>query len=278
MDNTTENGFVKLSDAEFKKLVDFVYNKFGIELSQKRQLIEARLHSTLKQKNMTSFSEYISLLFNDPGGSELNDFLNKITTNYTYFARENDHFEFLQRQALPYLVQRRKGELRIWSAACSSGQEPYNMAMAIDQYFGPKKQLWDTRILASDISLNVLRKAAEGIYPADNINDLPATWRQLYFDNLPGKRVKVKDTIRKEVVFKIFNLMDTFPFKKKFDIIFCRNVMIYFDTPTKNRLISKFYDFLSEGGFLFIGHSENIDKSNTKFKPVGTAVYQKITG
>ncbi len=276
MDNV-ENGFIKLSDAEFKKLTDFVYHKFGINLSQKRQLIEARLHSTLKSKNMSNFSDYISLLLNDTAGGELNDFLNKITTNYTYFARENDHFEFLQRQAMPYLVQRRKGELRIWSAACSSGQEPYNMAMAIDQFFGPKKRFWDTTILASDISVNVLRKAADGIYPADNINDLPATWRQLYFDNLPDRRVKVKDSIRKEVVFKIFNLMDAFPFKKKFDVIFCRNVMIYFDAPTKNRLINKFYDVLSEGGFLFIGHSESIDKSNTKFKTVGTAVYQKIT-
>lgn len=268
---------IKLTDDEFKRLIDYVYGKFGIDLSQKRQLIEARLYNTLRTNHLTSFSGYLEMLLGDKSGEQIHEFLNKITTNYSYFARENDHFDFLMKTALPYLEKRRKGEMRIWSAGCSSGQEPYNMAMAIDQHFGPKKRFWDTKILASDISVNVLTKASKGIYPMDSAKDLPAIWRSRYFQMTPDKQLQVCDEIRSEVIFKIFNLMDPFVFRKPFDIIFCRNVMIYFDVPTTNRLVQKFYDALSEGGFFFIGHSESIDKANTKFQQVGPAVYQKLT-
>lgn len=267
---------INLTDKEFSDLAAFVYTNYGIDLSKKRQLVEGRLTSTLKQHNFTSFSQYMDLLRTDRSGTEITNFLNKITTNYSYFARENEHFEFLMKTALPDLVKTRKDDLRIWSAGCSAGQEPYNIAMAIDQYFGFRKGSWDTTILATDISSSVLQQAKTATYPIDSIKDIPPTWRKLYFDMLPNNTVQVKQKIRDEVVFKSFNLMNPFEYKKKYDIIFCRNVMIYFDAETTKKLVKKFYDATADGGYLFIGHSESIDKTSSGYEYIRPAVYKKI--
>ena len=153
----------KLTDKEFLELKTFVYDKYGIDLSRKRQLVEARLATTLRSKGLTNFGQYLKLLKEDKTGEEITTFLNRITTNYSYFAREADHFDFLAKTVLPQLAaQRPTRELRIWSAGCSTGQEPYTIAMVIDQFFGEKKRLWDTAILATDISTNVLNKAKTG--------------------------------------------------------------------------------------------------------------------
>lgn len=270
---------IHLTDQEFKDLTGFVYQKFGIDLSKKRQLIEGRLSHTLRDKNMKNFSEYMQMLRKDTSGEEIHLFLNKITTNHSYFARENEHFQFLLDHVLPDLERRRHGDLRIWSAGCSAGQEAYNIAMTIDQYFGSRKGGWDTTILATDISTNVLTKAKQAIYPEDNVKGLPAAWRTKYFSKLPDGNYQVCDRIRKEVVFKIFNLMDSFVYKKPFDIIFCRNVMIYFDKPTTTRVVNKFFDAMSDGGYFFIGHSESLNKTDTKFSYLQPATYQKrLTG
>lgn len=267
---------VKLSDEEFHQLTSFVYSHYGIDLSKKKQLIEGRLSYTLHSKGMKSFSEYMRLLFHDKTGEEMHLFLNKITTNHSYFGRENEHFDFLMQVALPQLEKTRHGDLRIWSAGCSAGQEAYNIAMVMDQYFGPRKSQWDTTILATDISTNVLTKARQGIYSAENVKGLPPTWQSKYFTKLPDGNYQVCDKIRKEVVFRIFNLMDPFVYKKPFDIIFCRNVMIYFDAPTTNRTVAKFYEATAPGGYLFIGHSESVDRAHTKYTYVRPAIYQKL--
>ncbi len=271
----TQSCILKITDQEFQELAKFVYGRYGIDLSRKRQLIEGRLSNTLRAKGITSFSQYMKLLFNDNSGEELHLFLNKITTNHSYFGRENEHFEFLMKVALPQLEKTRKGDLRIWSAGCSAGQEAYNIAMVMDQYFGPRKPQWDTTILATDISTNVLAKAKQGIYPAESIKELPEAWRTKYFNRLPNGNYQVCEKIRKEVVFRIFNLMDPFVYKKPFDIIFCRNVMIYFDAPTTNRTVEKFYDATANGGYLFIGHSESIDKAKSRYTYLMPAIYQK---
>lgn len=271
-----QSGTINLTDQEFKELVGFVYQRYGIDLSRKRQLIEGRLSNTLKHRGMTSFSQYIKMLRSSADPQEINEFLNKITTNHSYFGRENEHFEFLMKVALPQLEKTRRGDLRIWSAGCSAGQEAYNIAMVMDQYFGPRKPQWDTTILATDISTDMLRKAQEGIYSAESIKNLPAIWRSRYFVRLPNGDYQVCEKIRKEVVFRIFNLMDPFVYKKQFDIIFCRNVMIYFDNETTNRMVEKFYDATAPGGYLFIGHSETVDKTRTKYTYVRPATYQKI--
>ncbi|WOC33656.1 protein-glutamate O-methyltransferase CheR [Caproicibacterium argilliputei] len=267
---------VHLTDQEFHTLVEFVHSKYGINLSKKRVLIEGRLSQTLRQKGFTSFRQYIDLLKADRTGAEITAFLNRITTNHSYFARENEHFNYLANTVLPYMERTRNNrDLRIWSAGCSAGQEAYNMAMTIDQYFGPKKHLWDTTILATDISMNVLNRAKTAIYPENNLTNVPAIWKQKYFKPLGDGNYQVCDKIRKEVVFKPLNLMEPFHFIKPFDIIFCRNVMIYFDAPTTDRLIEKFYNVTAPGGYLFIGHSEVINKEVTKYHYVQPAIYQR---
>lgn len=268
--------YAKITDKEFNEMLKFVYQNYGIDLSKKRQLIEGRLSYTLKSRNLKNFSEYLEILKNDKTNQEVQFFLNKITTNHSYFAREIDHFNFLVEEALPALEKSRRKELRIWSAGCSSGQEAYNIAMAIDQYFGPRKKDWDTKILASDISTNVLKQAQEGIYSADNLNGLPKEWIEKYFNKVKGNSYQVTPQIRNEVIFRIANLMEPFQYKKPFDIIFCRNVMIYFDFETTQNLVAKFYQAAAPGGYLFVGHSESIDKNRTKFKYMQPATYKKI--
>lgn len=268
---------VSITDAEFEKIVNFVYRTYGIDLRKKRQLIEGRLSQTLKTKGFASFEQYFNMLLNDKSGTEMNLFLNKITTNHSYFGRENEHFDFLQNVALPDLEKRRQKELRIWSAGCSAGQEAYNIAMTIDQYFGPRKSQWDTRILATDISTAVLEKAKKGAYAPDNLTDLPPVWRSKYFKIQPDGTYQISEQMRNEVIFKVFNLMDEIVYKKPFDIIFCRNVMIYFDAETTTKLVKRFYDATAEGGYLFIGHSESIDKERTGYTYVRPSTYQKIT-
>lgn len=272
----TETSLIHITDNEFRDLTSFVYKKFGIDLSRKRQLIEGRLSYTLKSKGLQNFTQYMQMLHADKTGDELHLFLNKITTNHSYFARENEHFNFLLSTALPQLEKTRKNDLRIWSAGCSAGQEPYNIAMTMDQYFGPRKSSWDTTILATDISMDMLKKAQAGIYSADVLSGLPLSWRKQYFKSLPGDQYQVVEKIRKEVFFKSFNLMDTFLYKKPFDIIFCRNVMIYFDAETTNRLVNKFYEATAPGGYLFIGHSESVNKATTKYQYIMPAVYRRL--
>jgi len=275
MDNHHSNLLVKISNEEFNQLVNFVYDKYGINLSKKRQLVEGRLSHTIKDLGLSSFNQYMDLLRRDKTGDEMLNFLNKITTNYSYFARETEHFEFLLEFALPYLEKNRSRELRIWSAGCSAGQEAYNIAMTMEQYFGSKKGMWDTRILATDISMNVLNKGKQAIYSEDNIKDLPKQWKTQYFTRLPDGSYQVTEKIRKEVIFRVFNLMDPMVYKKPFDIIFCRNVMIYFDADTRNKLVERFYDATAKGGFLLVGHSEVLDKGATRYGFIRPSIYQK---
>lgn len=267
---------IQITDKEFQTIVSFVYKNYGIELSKKRQLIEGRLSYTLKAKGFTNFGQYFDMIMSDKGNDEMQTFLNKITTNHSYFARENDHFDFLSKVALPYLEKTRRNDLRIWSAGCSSGQEAYNIAMVIDQYFGSRKPNWDTTILATDISTNVLTKAKQGIYSPDNLNGMPPQWLKQYFSKLPNGDFQVSEKIRNEVVFKISNLMEPFVFKKPFDIIFCRNVMIYFDNETTQKTIEKFYNATAPGGYFFIGHSESVDRNRTQYTYLQPAIYQKV--
>lgn len=267
---------LNLTDQEFLSLTSFMHKKFGIDLSKKRVLIEGRMSNTLQERGIKSFHDYLEILFADKSGAEMTILLNKLTTNHTFFMRENEHFQFLTEQVLPYFESTRSSRvLRIWSAGCSSGQEPYTMAMAIHEYFGSRKSSWDTVILASDISENALEKAKRATYTADDLKDVPPTWQKKYFTDLHNGSFQATEALRKEVVFRSINLMEPFSFKQPFDLIFCRNVMIYFDSPTKDKLISKFYDWTADGGFLFIGHSENVNKENTRYRYIKPAIYQK---
>lgn len=265
---------VSITDEEFEKTIKFVYDKYGIDLKKKRQLVESRLAYSLKTKSIDRFEDYLKLIQKDE--AELQLFLNKITTNHSYFAREIDHFEYLLDTVLPQLEKTGAREYRIWSAGCSGGQEAYNIAMAIDHYFGSRKGNIDTKILATDISSAVLTKAKEGVYAQDVIEGLPTEWKSKYFTKQPNGQFRVIDKIRQEVIFRKGNLMEDFQVKKPFDIIFCRNVMIYFDNETTQNLVEKFYKATAPNGHLFVGHSESIDKNRTRYEFVMPAIYKKI--
>ena len=217
-------------------------------------------------------------LKNDKEGKELSRLIDKVTTNHTYFMRESEHFSYFTEEVLPFLEEHVKTkDLRVWCAASSSGEEPYTLAILIDEFFKRSNNIWNKKLLATDLSLNVLNQAREGIYSADKVTSLPKIWVMNYFDKLSENSYQVKAKLKSEVIYRRFNLLEpVFPFKKKFHVVFCRNVMIYFDNNTKETLINKIYDNLEYGGYLFIGHSESINRDKTKFKYIKPAVYRKM--
>lgn len=266
-----------MTDNEFHQLAAYIESNYGIHLkADKRAMVEGRLHGLFLKKGISSFSEYFKYVMSDKTGEAVAELINKITTNHTYFMREASHFFCFRDKVLPELVKRvRNKDLRIWSAGCSTGEEPYTLAFIIDEFFGKRKALWDTRILATDISSRVLEHATKGVYSIESVSNLPARWKLSYFEN-SDSGYEVVDRIKKEVIFRKFNLMDkVLPFKKKFHIIFCRNVMIYFNRETKTELVKKFYNALDHGGYLFTGHSESITHGESPFKYIMPSVYRK---
>ncbi|MFC5471727.1 CheR family methyltransferase [Cohnella suwonensis] len=269
---------VSITNKEFTQLADFIRSHYGIHLKDEKQsLITGRLHLVLQQLNFNSFTEYFEYVVSDRSGDAAVTLIDRITTNHTFFMRETKHFDVMRDKVLPYLSGTvRDKDLRIWSAGCSSGEEPYTLAMLIDEFFGQQKRFWDTKILATDISERVLDMAIKGMYPNESLESLPAHWKLNNFRRMSADRSVVADKIRQEVIFRKFNLMEeTFPFKKKFHVVFCRNVMIYFDNATKMELVRKFYDIMEPGGYLFIGHSESLDRDKTRYKYVMPSVYRK---
>ncbi len=267
---------ITLTDQDFQTIVDLFRTRYGINLSKKRVLVEGRLVNMLKERGISSFAEYIKIVLSDASGKEMTTLVNKITTNHTYFMREIEHFNFLKNTILPHLEQISKDRvLRIWSAGCSSGEEAYSMAMVIDDYFGSRKTGWDTTILATDISNKVLDIARKATYDKEALHELPESWQKKYFvDNKDGS-CTLTDQMKKEVVFRELNLMDDFTFKKPFDLISCRNVMIYFEADTKVKLVNRFYRHTANNGHFFIGHSESINKNETDYRFVRPAIYKK---
>ncbi|MGG6310995.1 CheR family methyltransferase [Paenibacillus macerans] len=269
---------ITITNEEFKQLTDYIRSHYGIHLKEEKQaLVMGRLQHVLVSKNFSSFKEYYDDIVSDRSGKAVMTLVDKITTNHTFFMREFDHFEFFRDRVLPFLESVVKDkDLRIWSAGCSSGEEPYTLAMLLDDYFGVNKLLWDSKVLATDISGEILGKAQRGIYANEELKVLPPSWRMKYFSVQDREHSAVHEKLKREVIFRKFNLMEpTFPFKRKFHVIFCRNVMIYFDNPTKETLVDKFYKHLEPGGYLFIGHSESLQRETTPFKYVMPAVYRK---
>ncbi len=270
---------LEITEQEFQRLVKFMYDNFGINLAAKKVLIQGRLGNMLVDRGFKNYNEYIDAVLADKTGAEVNTILNKLTTNHTFFMREPEHYTFLNDVVLPYMVQtcERDHVMRIWSAACSSGEECYTTAMLIDQYFKADKGKWDTRILATDISQNVIGKAKAGVYQEDGMKGLSNEWKARYFNKLADGSYEICQGIKDEVIFKTFNLMDSMPdkYKKKpFDLIFCRNVMIYFDQPTKDALVNRFYEVVKPGGYFYIGHAESINRQDTEFQYIKPAIYR----
>ena len=269
---------VDIKENEFIKLATFVKSYYGVNLFEKKLLIQGRLQIILTQRNFNTFSEYYNFMIADKTGKAVEELLNKVTTNYTFFMREPQHFDYFKNIILPYYISKNnaKNNLRVWSAGCSSGEEAYSLAMLISDCVGMNKQNWDTKILATDISLDVLETATNAIYKNEEIKNISNLWKKIYFEKYDDTRSAVIEKIKNEVIFRRFNLMnETFPFKRKFHVIFCRNVMIYFDNKTKEKLINKFYEWTEDGGYLFIGHSESIGLGNHGYKYVMPSVYRK---
>lgn len=266
-----------ISDQEFARLRDFVLKNYGIDLSKKRVLIQGRLTNVLHQNGFTNFSDYIDLVLNDKTGIEVQKMLNRLTTNLTFFMREPEHFRFIKETALPEFDKTsHSNEVRVWSAGCSSGEEPYTLAMTLLDYYEGKSRPKKPAILATDISQNVLGQALRGVYSTDKLSDLPDGWIKKYFDKLDNENYQVKQFVRDLITFRSFNLMDPFKFSRPFELIFCRNVMIYFEKQTKEELVKKFHTWMAPGGYFFVSHSENIGQNAAGLKMMRPSVFKKV--
>ena len=263
-----------ISDNDFRRLVNFVQSTYGIDLTQKRQLITGRLSVTIKQLGYSNFSDFVEHVLKTRDEKEITLLLNKLTTNYTFFMREEDHLNYFRDKIIPDIVRRHEKDksLAIWSAGCSTGEEPYNISMYLFDYLGSQASQWDTRVLATDISAQALATARQGIYELPDT--VPAEWKRKYFIDQKNGRHAVVPALKNNVIFQSFNLMDPIRFRRKFDVIFCRNVMIYFDQPTKDALVNRFHEATNPGGYLLISYSENLSP-NTPYRRLAPATFQK---
>lgn len=267
---------MELTNKDFVRLTDFMYNNYGINLKNKKTLIETRLVLMVKNLGYADFKSYIDSLMQDKSGEQVSDLVDKLTTNFTYFMREEKHYDFLRDEViLPNLKKVPIGGIKIWSAASSTGEEPYCIAMLISSILGKNSKL-RVSITASDISRNALKQAKSGIYSEDKIAKLPPVWVKNFFKKIDNKNHEVIGDIKNSIEFKYFNLNNKIGWEKgKYDVIFCRNVMIYFDNPTKQVLCKRLYDALKPGGYLIIGLSENLSNLENKFDRIKPSVYKK---
>ena len=270
----------ELTDRDFNRIRKLVIEHTGISLSDaKRNLVYGRLSKRLRQMELEDFKSYIQLLESPEGEEELANFTNAITTNLTSFFRENHHFDYLKQTVLPQLMRENAAtkRIRIWSAGCSTGEEPYSIAMAIREII-PETSDWDIRILATDLDTNVLAHASAGIYTLERLNNVSKPRMKRWF--LRGKgdnsgSVKVSASLQNMITFRQLNLMQDWPIKNQFDILFCRNVVIYFDKPTQKVLFRRYHDHIKDTGHMFLGHSETLYKVSDQFELIGHTIYRK---
>ena len=285
----SDNATISLTEKEFNLFRELIYKEAGISLgSGKQQLVESRLSKRLRICNLTSFSQYYAHLNdNDRNGEERLKMINALTTNKTDFFREQHHFDYLRSTVFPMLEMkaRETGErkIRIWSAACSTGEEPYTLAMTVLDHFGPTSfHGWDIRILASDVDTDVLTHAEKGVYAADRVGDVSRETLKRHFlktSKDPEAPIQVRPELQELITFRRINFIESqWPINTYFDIIFCRNVMIYFDEVTQDRLLSRFSDQMVPAGHLFIGHSESILRLDNTFTSLGTTIYRLNPG
>lgn len=281
IDMRAANALMTIDDKEFRLLRTLVYERFGINLTeQKRSLLVGRLQKLLRATGFTSFKEYYEALVADKTGKALDELVNRVSTNYSYFYREEAHFDFFTSTALPewsrQLKTKNLNDLRIWTAGCSTGEEPYMLVMLMMEFFGVNYPAWNAGILATDISERALGIARQALYPADRVVKVPVHLKSRYFRANGDDQIAVVEKVKKELTLRRFNLMTApFPFRQKFQMIFCRNVMIYFDKPTRDALVKRFHGCLEPGGYLFIGHSETLGREQQLFRYVLPACYQK---
>jgi chemotaxis protein methyltransferase CheR len=273
-----------LRDREFNRFSSYIYDEVGIKLPPaKKTMLEARLQKRLKALGLRTFEDYADYVFSAEGkADELVHMIDVITTNKTDFFREPSHFDFLVKFAIPTLIDSHdagiKTPLKVWSAGCSTGEEPYTLAMVLSDLASVYPG-FRTSILASDISSEVLIKARTAIYTEDRVDTVPLHLKKKYMLKSRDRSkalVRIVPKLRSMIHFKRLNFMEDFGMREKMDIIFCRNVIIYFDKQTQERLLNRFYQQLANGGFLFLGHSETLSGLNVPLTPVASTVYRKI--
>lgn len=268
---------IELHSEEFELFRTYIYQKVGISLSaHKTTLIKGRLNKRLNLLKLSSFREYYDYLIRDESGEELSIFVSAISTNVTSFFRESAQWKWLE-SYLPALIASKKDKkLRIWSAGCSSGEEPYTILMFLQHHLSDFDQ-WDIKILATDISHKVLSKAIKGEYDTKTLQGLSGEMVRRSFVKGEGENYQITAPLREKVMFRLYNLVtDPFFFKNRFDMIFCRNVMIYFDDPTRHDLIGRFATLLPKGAPLFLGSSESLTSHRDTLKLIGSSIYQRI--
>jgi chemotaxis protein methyltransferase CheR len=272
----------KLSDDEFKKLSEFIFNGYGIKMPEiKKVMLQSRLQKRLKELKMTSFKEYVQYVFSPEGQeNEVIHMIDVVSTNKTDFFREPIHFDFLTTQALPELIEGNNlhKTIKVWSAGCSSGEEPYTLAIVLHE-FKEKFPHFDYKIHATDISTRILRSAIEAIFKENRVENIPLAIKRKYFlksKDRTNPTVRIIPELRQRVNFDRLNFMDnSYNVPETFDIVFCRNVLIYFDRETQEKVINKLCQKLRPGGFFFLGHSESITSLNVPLTQIRPTIFRR---
>ena len=274
-------GLPDVRESDYRFVADLLYDKFGIQFGDRKKILVAgRLAKRLRELGLSSFSEYVKILQTDGSGKELIELVNRLTTNHSFFFREREHFDFLSREVIPrFLATARRGTikpLRIWSAGCAAGEEAHTIAMTIRETLGADFNLLDPAILATDISVDALNEGRTARYPEARFRELPKSYLERYSHMVDAETWEALPTIHDMILFKRLNLMNMpYPFKGSFEVVFCRNVMIYFDTVARKKLVNALYRIINPGGYLFIGHSETLQRGDSPFTYVKPAIYRK---
>jgi chemotaxis protein methyltransferase CheR len=274
---------VKFDEQEYSRLSEVVRSHCGINLhGGKKDLVRARLAAPIRAGGFGGVGEYLRNVLADPSGRRLAQMIGCLSTNLTSFFREGNHFEFLSNRFLPRLMEQKSKSgnrrIRVWSAGCSSGEEPYSLAMTLLRALGPERDRWNVKILATDISTRSLDAAIAGLYPRESLGNVPPAYRAIGFSSCRAAGdtpLAVSPAVRELVAFRRLNLIADWPFNGALDLIFCRNVMIYFDRPTQERLVHRFRRQLLPGGLLFIGHAESLTGVDHDFHYVEPTIYSK---
>ncbi len=266
-----------MNNDEFRRVEMFVKERYGIDFSGKIGSISARMEQYLRMHNYADVGAFMDVIEKNPNDSDISDFLDIITTNHTFFMREFDQMEFFQNHILPEIQEKKKKvkDIRIWCAAASSGEEAYTIAMLLSDFFVLSGEKWETTILATDVSPRILERAIKGVYSKEAVENLPSRWKIQYFKAINEQQYEVRNEIRSKVLFREFNLMNEFPFHAQLDVIFMRNVMIYFEPAKKRELLKKIYNCLAPGGYLIIGCAETLMRDEWCSASVNPSIYQK---
>ncbi len=273
----------EFTERDFRHVRELLLEQAGINLSESKQdLVYGRLARILRRKGYRRFKDYLGALDIDRSEGDRSEFINALTTNVTSFFREPHQFERMADEVMPELLMRKKasgdGRIRVWSSACSTGPEPYSIAIVLNETIRSFAE-WNARILATDLDSNVLQTAEAGVYDDEVLKTVSRPRMNRFFEKGSGEHkglYRAKPCLRDLIVFKQLNLMEDWPMRGPFDLIFCRNVVIYFDKPTQVRLFNRLGDKLADGGMLFIGHSESLTGMGDRFQYLGGNMYRKI--